>query len=197
MDAASLVESFKAQFRQEAGGWVFRERSFGPAIPLTAAEKDLFIAGFENARARQMRTNRIISVLLLSPLLLVKIIRPELVNPHFAAWAYAAMLPLIWLNAISDHFCVKFPTFALAKRLSVSPAVCSVEAEFLPSRGFGLTIWIQPVMSTPFLSSLARYENVFFDWIFFALSLALVSHAIVNLVGPHLAHKAGDIESAR
>ncbi len=146
MADANLVNLFGEQFTEADSGWVFRERCFGPAVPVSADERALFVTGFAKSEEWRSRVVSLSSFAIFVPLVAVKLLWPALIDPYFGlaliAWAAACSV----FSAIHDQFAVAVPVRALANRLQVAAAVDQRATGFSPSRSFGIMIWM-PALS--------------------------------------------------
>ncbi|PZN92077.1 MAG: hypothetical protein DCF31_17825 [Alphaproteobacteria bacterium] len=179
----NLVRLFRAQFVEGAHGWLFRDRSFGPAVPVTAAERQLFLTGFEASEAWRRGVTRWSVFVLLLPLVVIKLARPELVDPHFVAWFLGFAWLLSAFTAVHDHIAISVPARALSARLPVA-AIDRRATGLQPSRSFGAMIWLPPFSMLVSLGILSEVHSPFYDLVALFVGLLLIAMAAWGALRP-------------
>jgi hypothetical protein len=137
---------FAEQFTPSGDGWFFRANCKGPAIPVTANERELFLTGFGQARHRFETNSRRLMIFGLSITLAMQVTRPEVLGGHFVNWIFGIATVWAWANGFHASFAIGVPRMALTNRAAVGPAEVGSTEGFVPAKSFGLALWGLPVM---------------------------------------------------
>ena len=120
---ATLRRQFAAQFDDEDSRLVFRANGSGAAIPVSAAERDMFIADYDRFLSRWRWT----MILWLVPGLLIAVAILVALDVVDGPWLYgsivAAIAPGLIYSIRSSYRARTVPKQALAQRPAVSPAL--------------------------------------------------------------------------
>ncbi len=161
---AQMRANFAAQFDDEDGRLVFRANGSGPAIPVSAVERDSFVADYDRflSRWRWRMIMWLVAGLVVAgaALFLLDLLDGAALYIGIAAGTAPAMI--IWLRAAKRARSV--PHYVLADRATVAPALAKDVARgkalralpwpslaLLPAYA-GFMLWRYDVWLSPFVS---------------------------------------------